>query len=67
MLWFHRQYKRKKHLTDQKKNNIYIYIYIYIQYIIYTEIRSEAFVLALQQKQLVPLLLVQGEPRTFPH
>ena len=36
-------------------------------YIICTEIRSEAFVLALQQKQLVPLLLVQGEPRTFPH
>ena len=63
MLWFHRQYKRKKHLTDKKKKKLYIYI----QYIIYTEIRSEAFVLALQQKQLVPLPLVQGEPRTFPH
>ena len=53
--------------TKKKKKKLYIYIYIYIQYIIYTEIRSEAFVLALQQKQLVPLPLVQGEPRTFPH
>lgn len=48
-----------KNISQKKK-----YIYMYI---ICTEIRSEAFVLALQQKQLVPLLLVQGEPRTFPH
>ena len=54
--------KGKNISQTKKKKNI-----IYIQYIIYTEIRSEAFVLALQQKQLVPLLLVQGEPRTFPH
>lgn len=54
--------KGKNISQTKKKKNI-----IYIQYIIYTEIRSEAFVLALQQKQLVPLPLVQGEPRTFPH
>lgn len=53
-----------KNISQTKKKKK---LYIYIQYIIYTEIRSEAFVLALQQKQLVPLPLVQGEPRTFPH
>ena len=56
-----------KNISQTKKKKKKKYIYIYIQYIIYTEIRSEAFVLALQQKQLVPLPLVQGEPRTFPH
>lgn len=34
---------------------------------IYKEISPRAFVLALQQKQLASLLLVKGEPRTFPH
>ena len=34
---------------------------------IYKEISPKAFVLALQQKQLASLLLVKGEPRTFPH
>lgn len=51
MLWFYRQYTRKKHLTKKY---------------IYTEMSPKAFVLALQQKQLAPLRLVKGEPRTFP-
>ena len=49
-----------KNISPPPQKKIYMYI-------ICTEIRSEAFVLALQQKQLVPLPLVQGEPRTFPH